>query len=224
MRKLLPFLIFAAIVAFSACKKKDNPPSNNANVMFVNGCAGTTAVDVSVGNTKVSGAVNIAFLSNSGYKGITAGNDSMAFILTNLGTPLKSLTSNLTANKSYSVFVGGLITGPVAVLLNDDLTAPPAGYAKVRVVNLSTDAMSVNANLGSTVIATGVGPQGSSAGFVQVAAGSYDIKVGDPTNIGTVVQTSATPLNSGKLYTVMLTGTVSGSSTSALKLTVIGNN
>jgi hypothetical protein len=222
MRKSILLSIAACVVAFASCKKSDPAPSTNATAMFVNGCAGTTSVDVYNGNTKLANATGIGFLKSSGYQNIPAGADSITFV-SNLGTPLKSGTSSLTATNHYTLFTGGLITGPTYVLLPDDLTAPTTGNAKVRFVNLSTDAMSVTTNVGTTVIASNISSQGSSS-FVPVAAGSYVIKSGDPANINTVVSTTAQQFGAGKIYTIMLTGTLPGTGGSALTLTVMGNN
>jgi hypothetical protein len=227
MRKASLFLSVAVLfmTAIAGCKKNDNSTPTTASVVFFNGTAGTTNVDISVNNTKLTNASNLAFLKATSYQSVTPGNDSITFVLTNLGTPLKNAKVNLVANTRYSVYTGGLITGPIIVSSTDDLSAPASGNAKIRFVNLSTDAMSVTANVGATAIATGVAGGGIS-GYTQVAAGSYVIKAGDPANIATVVTagTGAMSLASGRIYTVILTGTLSGTSTSALTLTVINNN
>ncbi len=67
-KALLSLSVLAVILAFTACKKNNPAPANTANVMFVNGCAGTVNVDVSVNNTKLNSASNLAFLKNSGYQ------------------------------------------------------------------------------------------------------------------------------------------------------------
>ncbi|MBS1689965.1 MAG: DUF4397 domain-containing protein, partial [Bacteroidetes bacterium] len=63
----------------------------------------------------------------------------------------------------------------------------------------------------------------SSSSFTSVTPGSYTIKAGDPANISTVVSV-AQQIDAGKIYTVVLTGTLSGSGTSGLTLTVFKNN
>jgi hypothetical protein len=215
--------ILIVIVVFAACKKTATAPPNTANVTFVDGCAGTTSVDVSVGMNKLSGATNIAFQKSSGYKGIPAGSDSIAFILANLGTPVETTTRTFTAGSNYSIFLGGMITSPTLVFLNDDLSAPPSGYAKIRFVNLTTDTAQMTAYAGTTVIASNVGYQGATS-FMQIAAGAYIIKAGETNNISTVVVTGSQQLSSGKIYTAMLTGTLNGSGQSAFIITLLSSN
>ena len=223
MKKIFLSFSILAIAGFSACKKSSPAPSNSAIVMFVNGSAGTSSIDVSTNNNKVQAATNLAFLVNSGYQYVTAGSENIAIVLTNLGTPLKSATANFTANAHYSVFAGGLVTNPSIVVTADDLAAPSSGNAKIRFVNLSNDALTETANIGTTAFATGITSQSYSS-FSEVASGSYTIKAGDPSNISTVVSVGPSQLSAGKIYTVMLTGTLSGTSTSGLTLTIINNN
>ena len=223
MKSVILLFSVLLVIAFAACKKSNSSPANSASVMFVNGCAGTTNVDITSNNTKITAAANLAFLKNSSYQNITAGTDSITFVLTSIGTPLKTHTSIITANVHYSVFVGGLITGPSYVILTDDLTAPASGKVKIRFVNLSNDALSETANAGTIAFATGITAQYYSS-FTEIASGSYTIKAGDPADISTVISVGPTQLDAGKIYTVMLTGTLTGSSSSGLTLTVIGNN
>lgn len=222
MRKVIVASLAFALLGMAACKKNDSTPSNSASVMFVNGTAGADNVDATSNGTKVQSANNIAFLKGSGYQSVTAGSQTVSFQLTSLGTSLKSATANFAAGAHYSVFAGGIITSPSIVITTDDLSAPPSGMAKIRFINLSNDSLSETANLGTTAFATGITSQSSSS-FTNVAAGSYTIKAGDPANISTVVSV-AQQIDASKIYTVILTGTLSGSGTAGLTLTVFKNN
>ena len=227
MKTTLVVALSAALVTGMYGCKKDNPaPSNSANVMFVNGCAGTLpGIDTKLDNINVSGAANISFGNNSGYKNVKAGTAiNIAYYLTNVGTPVTSSTVNITKDLHYTAFSGGIITAPTFVFAQDDMTAPANNTAKIRFVNLSPDAMSVTANVQNNVIDSGVTSLEVTP-YLSVTAGSYDLKAGDPSNINTVVNIgSAQTLAAGKIYTLMLTGTVSGTGVSALKLTLINNN
>ena len=94
MKKILSLFVVAA--AFAGCSKSSNSaPANSADVMFVNGCAGTGSVYVTDGSTKVTGASNVAFAGTSGYQYITAGSPDITFYVSSLGgtDPLKSFCS-----------------------------------------------------------------------------------------------------------------------------------
>jgi hypothetical protein len=224
MKKILSLFVVAA--AFAGCSKSSNSaPANSADVMFVNGCAGTGSVYVTDGSTKVTGASNIAFAGTSGYQYIMAGSPDITFYVSSLGgtDPLKSFNASFAANTHYSVFVGGIITNSSYVVTADDVSAPPSGNAKVRFINLSNDTLSENVAANTTSIATGITSLQASS-FTDITAGTYIIKAGDPANIGSVVSTASLSFSAGKIYTVMLTGTLSGTGTSGLTLTAINNN
>ena len=219
--------LFAAVIAFAAvftgCSKNKSGPSTTAGVMFVNGCAGTTGIYTKVNNNNL-GPASINFFGNSGYQNITAGSSvNINFYLTNLGTALCSGTPALTAGSHYSIFAGGIITAPSFVAVPDDLTSPASGNAKIRFINLSSDNLNESFSIGTQTLDSNITYTHCSP-FYPVTAGSYTIKAGDPTQISTVVSTSSTMLSAGKMYTVMLTGSQTGTSTSALTLTIIGNN
>ncbi len=226
-KALLSFSVLALITVFAACKKNNPAPATTASVMFVHGCAaGSTPinVDAKANNTAVINGSNKAFLQNSGYQAITAGSAvPMSFSVTGL-SQLSSGTENLTVGGHYSAFAGGTILAPTFIFTSDDLTAPSSGNVKIRLVNLSTDTLHINADAQSTAFATGVN-SGQVSSFMEIAAGSYTIKAGDPANIGSVVilGTGAQQLVAGKIYTVMLTGTLTGLGTSGLTLTLITN-
>lgn len=226
MKNTLTVILCAVSMLLApGCRKKDNTPDTSARVMFVNGCAGTTpGIDSKVGDNYVSGAQNVAFTTSSGYKGVKSGNDiNVSFFTTNTGTPVVNKTLNLSAGGYYTIFCGGLITAPTFVYTTDDMTPPGNTSAKVRFVNLSNDLMSATVTAGTLQIGAGV-TGGNITGFATVNAGVNEVKAGDPTNIASVVSTGSVTFAAGKIYTVMLTGSIAGTGLSALKLSVINHN
>ena len=227
-KALLSLTILAVVFTFPACKKKDNPAPTTAGIMFVHGCAaGSTPInlDAKANNVAVVNASNKPFLQNSGYQNVTAGTGvNLSFFVTGLSL-LTSASENLTVGAHYTAFAGGTVLAPTFVFTTDDLNAPTSGNAKIRFVNLTNDTLHITANVQSNVIATGVNSKGVSP-FVEVAAGTYSIKAGDPANLGSVVilGSGSQQLGAGKIYTLMLTGALSGSGTSGLMLTLITNN
>ncbi|GAA4462483.1 hypothetical protein GCM10023093_09170 [Nemorincola caseinilytica] len=224
-RILLSSLVLSLLVSLHACKKKDNTTNTSTSVMFVNGCAGTLpGIDAKADDRNVSGALNLTFPSNSGYRLIGAGTSvKLDYYLTNVGTPVASKTVTIETGKHYSAFAGGIVTSPTFVFTTDDLTAPGSNGAKIRFVNLSPDGLNVTANAGNNVIDSAVTTMEVSP-FREVIAGVYDLKAGDPSNLSTVVSLNTRTLAAGKIYTLMLTGTTSGTGVSALQLTLISNN
>ncbi len=224
---LVVLVALLTVVGIDSCKKKDPAPSNTGSVMFVNGCAGTLpAIDAKADNVNIGGALNLAFPSSSGYKYVMAGSPvNLSYTLTNVGTPISNQSVTLATGKYYSAFCAGIITSPSFLFTTDDMSAPAASSAKIRFVNLSKDDLKVTANAQTTVIGTGIKSMEISS-FIQVTAGDYELKAGDPSDISTVVSTEPKTmgLGAGKIYTLMLTGSKAGSGVSALKLTLINNN
>ncbi len=227
MKKTLLSLTVIAMAAFAACSKKDNTPANAASIMFVNGCVSptTTNLDGRINNTAVSGATNISYPRSSGYKSVTAVNNAgVTMNVTSLGTQLIGGTESLVVNGHYSVFAGGMNVAPSYVFTTDDLTAPTSGKAKVRFINLCGDNISVSCYLGANKIDSNVGYK-TCTRYYEVATGSLNVTMVDQS----VLVNSATIINqtllAGKIYTFMLTGTTTATTTAAaLALTSINNN
>jgi len=227
MRKVfLSFSVIAVVLGFAACKKKETAPATTANVMFVNGCAGASNIDVSVSGTKLAAASNLAFLKNSGYKAVTSGAVPIAFSLTATGTPLINGSGSLTTGSNYSVFAGGLVSGTSTcfVFANDDLAAPASGMAKVRFVNLASDSLRVNCFIGTKKIDSNVSITAITPFYSITAATGATVLLQDPSAPTKLAQITGQNFAAGKIYTLMLTGASSGTGVSALTLTLINNN
>lgn len=227
-RSFLFYIASFAVLFFSACHKKDNTPSNTARVMFVNGCAGAAAIDASANGVNIIGATNIGFQKTTGYKTVTPGtavNLAISINASGLITPLINSTVSLNANTGYSAFVGGIFTKPHFVFTSDDLSTPPAGFTKVRFVNLSSDTLNESIFIGSQKIDSNVG-YASVTAFHQlpVATTPVNVLTQDPAQPTKLAQLMGQSFSSGKIYTIILTGTYTGTSSSALTLIVIPNN
>jgi hypothetical protein len=224
-KALLSLSVIAVVFSFSACNKKDTTPPNTASVMFVNGCAGASNVDVSVNGTKLNSASNLAFLKNSGYQSITAGSNTLAYTLTATGTPLVNTTQTLTASVHYSFFTGGLVTGTSTtfVFTTDDVTAPSSGKAKVRFINLSSDNLNTSCYIGSVKIDSNVGYK-TCTPFFEIMPTTAKVSIIDQAVLSNSGEILGQSIVAGKIYTFMLTGTSGGNGSSALTLTAINNN
>jgi hypothetical protein len=230
MNKILLSLSVATVFMFGACSKSDdNPPpvTPMAKVMFVNATRTADTVRAEVNDTAVVGATALPYVGNTPYITFSTGSKMIAFIYKD-GAPLTDTTVNLAGNVAYSAFSTGILQDPGILVTVDDLATPAAGHAKVRFINLSTDVDAYNAYVGSSDSASlngntnfrGVGS------FKQYPAGTHDIvveriKIGGPPDVETK---PAFTLTAGKIYTVILTGNMGLSGTSARKVTVIANN
>ncbi len=228
--KNLFFVIPAVALAliFAGCSKKNNGPSTTASVMLVNGCNGTTGIYAKVNNVNV-GPSNIAYSGNSGYLTMNATTAQAInfYLVSPAGTPLTAGSPTFTTGDHYSVFVGGIVTGPDFVVATDDLTAPSSGNAKVRFINLGSDNLNESFSIGAATLDSNIG-YGQYTSYSEIAATSgVGVLVQDPAHPQSayLAQLISQAFSAGKIYTIMLTGTyTAGSGGSGLKLTVIGNN
>ncbi|MCC8424486.1 DUF4397 domain-containing protein [Mucilaginibacter sp. UR6-11] len=134
MKKIL-FLCLGAVALLSSCVKKNVPPTGDAHIRFVNAIPGSINQDAYINTTKV--VTNLAFGVQSSYITYTAGINALS--ITNVGTTISNLTYNYGSNIGdyatvffFRSFTGELISGGIV----DNMTAPPAGKARVRFVNL----------------------------------------------------------------------------------------
>ncbi len=213
------WIALAATALVSACKKdSDEDQTPKAHVMFVNAAMDVgDSLRAQVNNATVS---TIPFSGNSGYINAEPGTAKYGFATTGSGSLYQEQTLTTSANSYYSVFTGGNLNQKTIVSTTDDLTAPSAGMAKVRFVNMSPANISAKTFVGSQALDTDVN-FGVATSFKQVNAGTYNIVIGELPNTGTLNNFT---LASGKIYTFVFTGASGGTGTYALKLTAIANN
>lgn len=222
-------LAFAALLLVASCGKKNNDPepipvTQVAKVMFVNGCIDSGPLKVSVNNTTASNIAGVNYLTNTSYSDVAPGSQvHIAFQLPNSNSKLPEVTHDFAVNNYYSVFAAGVITSPSTFVTNDDLTAPPAGMAKVRFVNLSPDNLNESIYVGSTKIDSNITYKGTTS-FVPVVAGTHRVFVQDPANPPSAQYLDQQVFTAGKIYTVILAGIQNGTGTAVLTLKVIQNN
>ncbi len=226
MSKVLSVIALSCVVALASCKKDDPAPApapSKAKVMFAHTTISADTLKLQINNTDVSGA-RLAFLGTTGYLSIDPGTSLKTNVLiANSNLPLKDTNITYTVNKHYSVFATGAVTKPDMVVTEDDLSAPAAGNAKVRFINLSPDDQNQSFFVGSNTIGAGVRFRQATA-FSPVAAGSFRILAQDPTDPTNLVSKENVQFSAGKIYTVILTGIKGGANSAALNVTVVSND
>ena len=196
---ILQLSLCCLLAIFAGCSKDTD---TRANVMFVNGCAETKSVYAWANKTKVTGAVNIYYTTSSNYQKIPSGRINVNYYNSVNGDSLCGGNILFNTGDHYTLFVGGNIATPTFVVTTDDVTRPPAGNARIRFVNLSSDVPAADFSVGTQTMGSGI-VNGECSPFYDVAAGNYFMKVADSSgNVSDSVK-----LDAGLLYTAMLTGT-----------------
>jgi hypothetical protein len=195
-RKITTFLAAATLVVAAACSAKDAPtgprttgPSGRLRV--VNAVPDPTrggTENVKIGDQVF--AVNLAYGAATGYQRVYTGPRDLHVRRTS-DTTIKVLdqTFAVDADKDFTAFALGKLTtnggtGIAAVLLPDDNSAPTTGNVKLRFVNASPAAGSVDIYITApTASITTLTPDVSGLNFASAtaylvkAAGTYRVRV-----------------------------------------------
>lgn len=222
MRKsaLLSLIAFGAVIGvlFAGCE--DDEPTqqtqDKAKLMFMHAGTELPAIDLQLGST--AWALNRSYTDFTTYIDANAG--TMDAKIVNAGTNNALATKSLTFDKDayHTLFAVNDASGNAdLVLFDDDLSAPAAGKAKVRVAHLIPDGPAVKvAVMQVGPFASGVAFKDNSQAFTEVAAGSVTLRVqrndvnggggGGGGNPQTPLLEKAVLLEDGKIYTIVLRG------------------
>ncbi|HEX8329111.1 MAG TPA: DUF4397 domain-containing protein [Hymenobacter sp.] len=243
-RRALQALLPATLL-LAACSKDDEPaaPAPDQGKVLISHAAAAA-------NTQVTAFVNdqqvgqLNYGQSSAYLNVNAGNQTLRI---NSGTQqVATLPISVVKDQSYTVFaysptatIGSVLLLPV----QDDLTIPATGTAKVRLVHLGVGA-STPVRL-SIPAATPTGAPtdlttdvafGAASPFVVVNAGALTLSVtsaaaprtqlvavGDGTGTGTATTKT---FESGKIYTIVVRGISGGAVPQAqqIQAIIIANN
>ena len=237
--------LLPASLLLASCTKTDTPAPTPApdqgRVMFINAAShiAPTTLKFMVDNSEKASQ---AYATGSSYQGLNVGTTS---VQVTVGTQT-ALTSALIVekNKNYT-FLATPASSPSTVgglLLSDDLTVPGTGRSRIRLVNLGQGTSLPSPLRLSQITTTVNGPvvadlatnvaNGTGSGFVEFNASTYTLSVldnagntiavvGDGTGTGTGVY----KYTEGKIYTVVLSGTVGSlNNDQKIKAYLLGNN
>ena len=225
---LVPALLMCAsiaIVFLQGCHKKSDPVTY-ARVMFVNGCSGSATISAKVNNGSVQDVSTIIFPGYTGYRDVISNTNLKLDFYNTKGNLLSTGNTSLTTNTSYSFYAGGLAGASSVTITTDELSAPSKGKAKVRFINLSSDNLNEDFIVGGQKLDSNISYTICSP-FHEITGGdSVNVLIHDPFYLqpAYVAQLSKKVFDTGKIYTIMLSGTYLGTNGAFLRLTVINNN
>ncbi|GAA3949084.1 DUF4397 domain-containing protein [Hymenobacter algoricola] len=238
-----------AALAFTGCGNDDDDPvvtpvPDQGKIMLVHAApTSSAAVKIVANDNKELGQATYG--TNSSYVNVVAGAQSLKVNDATSGATSVTQTLAVEKNKNYSFFAyspNANLGSAAGLAVVDDLTAPAAGKAKIRIVHLGVSAPSpLNLSLpaptiGTTEIITNVG-FGTASSFTELtpntynlavstgagATGMVEVSVGDGTGTN---PTGAKAYAAGKIYTILVRGIKSTSVATNLRLqaVVIENN
>jgi len=171
-----------------------------------------TAVTVTLNGTPV--LTGFEFADSTPYLPIPAGvTHTVEIFASGVTTPAISADINLMAGKSYSaIAVGGANGWPLDLLaLENDDTAPAVGNFKLRLGHLApftdtiTDTLADIRLQDGTPVITGV-PFGTVSGYIELPAGTYDLKITTPGGAVTLIDPLSVTFNDGDILSAYAVG------------------
>lgn len=205
-------LLFAAAgltLSFSSCSKDDIDTGGSVNVKIVNAAESSPAQDVFINETKINSSA-VGYIGSTGYISTpNSGNDrKIEFRTSGSADVYATEDEDLKPNKNYTLFLTGTGASADIEVVEDDLTAPSEGKAKIRFVHVSSaSSEKVDIYNGTTKIEAGA-DRGDVTGFIQVDAGVSTIGVlpAGSTDITAIKSLSFENLQAGKIYTILIYG------------------
>lgn len=222
MKKLR--LLFAVLIVgcygliISSCNNSGVSPTNHSRLQVINALAGSTPINFYLNAVKKNTST-ITFPLSTGYISVVPDTSRIQF---QIAASLKYIDNTADASErhvfkvdsSYSCFVTGTTSKYETVITLDDLSSPSNGKARVRFINTSTDAGSVDVTVNGTTGFSNIAYKGVGS-FIEVPAGVYEFKAyntGKSSNLATL---STQTLADGKIYTLYTAGLVSSTATNA---------
>jgi hypothetical protein len=216
--KILSSIAIAAMALFmTACDKDDDDgPVQPANFMVVHSTVGAPSVELYLDDVKASTSP-VAYGSASGYTSIAPKQYNVKIAAVNTINPLAETTVNLNNGKNYSIFAYDTVLNNKAKIFSveDDLSAPASGKAKVRFIHLSpkTTANSIAIDLAANNSVlfpnrtyADVVSDGSKANFVSIDAGTYTVEARLAGSSIAILSVPGVVVEAGKIYTLVAKG------------------
>lgn len=180
--------------------------SGTAKVRVIHASPDAPAVDVIVNGNRA--LTNVPFFAASAYLDLPAGSYDIQVVPAGATSPvvIDAKGVRIEAGKAYTIAATGKLAEIKPTILIDDLSAPAAGKAHVRVIHFSPDAPAVDIKVagGPTLISNLAFPQASN--YLPVDAGSYNLQVTPAGGDAVVLDLQGVRLEAGKIYDVFAVG------------------
>lgn len=193
---------------------------NQAKLRAYHASPNAPNVDILLDNTVV--APNVAYLSAFGFANVPAGARNVKVNAAGTSTTVINVTPTLAAGRAYTAYAVGFLANIEALLVEDNLTLPPGGQTKIRVIHGSPDAPVVDVLANDNRVLANV-PFKTASDYLTVPAGTYTFKVNVAGTTTTATQATVT-LAANKIYTAIAVGSVAANATNKLGIQLLTDN
>jgi hypothetical protein len=228
-RNLLAICALLSVLFITSCSKDE--VEANANLMIVNASPNGSNVDAAVNGSVI--VSNLAYPNHSEYKAVASGSNNVTVSSTGSSTAFINGTLTMEAGSYYSLYVTDSANKRKEAITKDDLSAPAAGKAKVRILHLSPNTGSLDIAItgsGTTTINMAgrsfndIRTNTSLAAFQEVDAAGLSLQLKVAGSATTVATIPVPALTAGKIYTFIIKGFTGATGTTALGIEVIQHN
>jgi hypothetical protein len=217
-KRSLWFVVFAVLLLAGGFARPA-AAAEMAQVRVVHASPDAPAVDVYVDGAKALS--NVSFFTASDYLSLPAGEHR--FQVTPAGAAADKAVidakATLAAGQAYTVAAVGTLAAIKPAILQDNLAAPAAGKAHVRVVHAAPDAPAVDIKVkgGPTLISALAFPNASA--YLPVDAGTYNLVVSPAGSEAVALDLGGVALEAGKIYDVFAVGLLNGTPKLSVQVT-----
>ena len=219
--KILVLVILTGI-GLSSCKKDGDLaivlPKAGLNTINAN----NYSINVYQNGTRLNNLGSIGTGGKSGYFSVTAGAQQYQIKKAGPDNPeylISDLALKVDSGKTYSLFVSG-DTPDKLFVVEDKQPTIATGQAAIRFVNTLPGTTNLDVTIGSQVL-TNTAFQSASA-FTNITSGANSLKIYQAGSATPIIDQIIT-LNTGIIYTVFTTGTITGTGDNKLTARMIIN-
>ncbi|KYG75438.1 DUF4397 domain-containing protein [Roseivirga echinicomitans] len=206
MRSMM--MLVATVFILSSCNNDDGDslPENVAYVSLYQASPNAPAMDIGIDNRQLN-IYPFDYTDYTGYLRFYTGSRYFEFTPANANNVVADTTWTLSAGRTYSIFTVGNYNDLKVLKLEDNSDAPSDGKAKVRLVNLSPDAptLEVKADGQTDPLFSGSNFMDASD-FTELTAAEYDLMVTSPDDNGIQLNVPDIKFQNGYYYTIILRG------------------
>lgn len=210
LRRIALFAIGLLPFSLSSCLDKDNEvpePQPVSFVSFYHGAPDAPGIDIRLNDQKINKEA-FPYKSYSNYITLSPGSKRIKFNPVNSEVSYVDTALTFREDKAYSLFFVDKLNQVDILVLQDSLVAPASGKARVRFLNLSPDASSVDLVSTGTSSATWFGDVSfkENIEFQDVTSGLYSFQVKSTGTGEVLLPVSNIDLSANRIYTFVFRG------------------
>lgn len=206
MRSMM--MLVATVFLLSSCNTDDGDsiPDNVAYVSLYQASPNAPALDIEIDNRQLN-TYPFDYADYTGYLRFFTGSRNFKFTPANANNIVADTTLALGAGRAYSIFTVGEYDDLKVLKLEDNSDTPSNGNAKVRLVNLSPDAPTLQVTAdGQTDPLFSDSNFMDASDFMELTAAEYDLKVTSPDDNTIELNVPDIKFQNGYYYTIILRG------------------